>query len=176
MESDIISREDNNSDLRDSTETWLPGAFDQTKLKSRKFSFSYEDTFSFDDLNFSNNLSVIFSSNKERSKSSGKIYKYLFNLFNYFFLFKKIGMEKRRSIIKKFINAYTSHITKEKDDQLKKAEELLAGKDEVIAEKDEVIAEKDELICQQKELLKIKNEENEQLKKEIEELKKKISK
>ena len=169
MESDIISREDNNSDLRDSTETWLPGAFDQTKLKSRKFSFSYEDTFSFDDLNFSNNLSVIFSSNKERSKSSGKIYKYLFNLFNYFFLFKKIGMEKRRSIIKKFINAYTSHITKEKDDQLKKAEELLA-------EKDEVIAEKDELICQQKELLKIKNEENEQLKKEIEELKKKISK
>ena len=166
MESDIISREDNNSDLRDSTETWLPGAFDQTKLKSRKFSFSYEDTFSFDDLNFSNNLSVIFSSNKERSKSSGKIYKYLFNLFNYFFLFKKIGMEKRRSIIKKFINAYTSHITKEKDDQLKKAEELLA-------EKDEVIAEKDELICQQKELLKIKNEENEQLKKEIEELKKK---
>ena len=52
-------------------------------------------------------------------------------------------MEERRSRLKKFINAYTSHIIKSKDDQLKKTEELLEEKDELLVEKDELLVEKE---------------------------------
>ena len=137
--------EQGNSELRDSSESMIPGVFDGKLLMNRKFSFSYEESLSLGGANLSHNLSLIFSSseNRQRSKSSGK-YKKLFILFIIFFLSKE--MEEKRINLKKFIKAYTNQIT----------DELLKGKDELY------------------ELLNEKDEEIARLKKENEELKKKV--
>ena len=69
-----------NSDLRDTNETMCPGVFEK-KLRSRQFSFSYQESISLGSVNLSHNLSMIFSSsvseNRQRSKSLGK-YKILY--------------------------------------------------------------------------------------------------
>ena len=146
--------EQGNSELRDSSESMIPGVFDGKLLMNRKFSFSYEESLSLGGANLSHNLSLIFSSseNRQRSKSSGK-YKKLFILFIIFFYLSK-EMEEKRINLKKFIKAYTSQIT-----------------DELLKEKDELLKEKDEL----NERLKEKDEEIARLKKENEEFKKRSS-
>ena len=153
--------EQGNSELRDSSESMIPGVFDGKMLMNRKFSFSYEESLSLGGANLSHNLSLIFSSseNRQRSKSSGK-YKKLFILFIIFFYLSK-EMEEKRINLKKFIKAYTSQIT----------DELLKEKDELLKEKDELLKEKDEL----NERLKEKDEEIARLKKENEEFKKRSS-
>ena len=91
METSNISNEieQGNSEIRDSSESMVPGVFDG-KLKNRKFSFLYEESLSLGGANLSHNLSLIFSSseNRQRSKSSGK-YKKLFILFIIFFIYQK---------------------------------------------------------------------------------------
>ena len=81
-----------NSELRDTNETMAPGVFDGKKLKSRQFSFSYEESLSLGSSNLSHNLSLIFSSsvseNRQRSKSLGK-YKIFYIQFIIFFLIYK---------------------------------------------------------------------------------------
>ena len=146
--------EQGNSELRDSSESMIPGVFDGKLLMNRKFSFSYEESLSLGGANLSHNLSLIFSSseNRQRSKSSGK-YKKLFILFIIFFYLSK-EMEEKRINLKKFIKAYTNQIT-----------------DELLKEKDELLKEKDEL----NERLKEKDEEIARLKKENEEFKKRSS-
>lgn len=81
----------NNDDLRDSSSTMIPGAFGKKKLK-RKFSFSYEESLSLENMDISQELSQIFSDSfnyekKERSKSIGKSQYFL--IFYLFFLKKK---------------------------------------------------------------------------------------
>ena len=59
---DTNAIEQGNSELRDTNETMAPGVFDGKKLKSRQFSFSYEESLSLGSSNLSHNLSLIFSS------------------------------------------------------------------------------------------------------------------
>lgn len=65
--------------LRDSNSTY-PGCFEKTFIRSRLFSFSNNESLSFDDFNLSGNLSLIFSNNislnRNRSRSSGKLFKF----------------------------------------------------------------------------------------------------
>jgi hypothetical protein len=96
MEADRNSKSSNckrnNSELRDSEETMIAGVFSK-KLMKRKFSFSYEESISFEAINLSQELSQIFSDsfnyeNKERSKSIGKSDNYYLIFFIYFFILK----------------------------------------------------------------------------------------
>ena len=54
--------------IRDSLETTVPGCFN-LKLKERLFSFSYEESISFDSYHFSDKLSAIFSSSSENNQN-----------------------------------------------------------------------------------------------------------
>ena len=82
---DIITNNDNNTRrhsnnlLRDSNSTY-PGCLDKTFISSRLFSFSNNESLSFDDFNLPRNLSLIFSNDNSliryRSRSSGKLIKF----------------------------------------------------------------------------------------------------
>ena len=177
----------NNPELRDSEETMIVGALSKKPMK-RKFSFSYEESLSFEDINFSEELSQIFSDSfnyekKERSRSIGKFNNYYLIFFIYFlylFFHIKIEMEEINQKFKKLLKSYTGQIIKKKDDEikqkedlLKEAEDMLKEKDDLLKEAEGMLKEKDDSLKEAEGMLKEKEQEIERLKKYVEEIEKK---
>ena len=79
------------SGFRDSEETMVIGEFSR-KYINRKFSFSYEESLSFDSIDFSHELSQVFSDSfnyqkRERSKSIGKSNNCYYLIFYLLFIY-----------------------------------------------------------------------------------------